>query len=198
VSSVAGININVSKSGWDTFTNSRWLWLLTIIVGLASVIAVAAAQRIESPVQPSMIVTGLGALSSIFIFYRIVHHPTASASVGNFHASVGIKVGIWLGLIAALAITYGGYLQMRAEGTSLADVREQAGGAFSGITVPGGAPSGGSAAATTAPDAALAAPAAPVAPVAPATPEPTPPIPPPAAPPGAAAGSGEPPPAQAG
>ncbi len=178
-----------SSTGWDTFTNSRWIWLLTIIVALAAVLATAAARRFESPVQPSVIVAALGALSSILIFYRIVHHPSASASFGGFHASYGIKIGIWLGLISALAITYGGFLMMRAEGTSLSDVRQQAGGAFSGITVPGSGGSGGAA----------AAPSAPEAPSAPAAPEVTPPIPPPAAPPGESAGGGQvPPPAQAG
>jgi hypothetical protein len=197
VSSVAGVNVSISRSGWDTFTNSRWLWLLTIIVALAVVIAHATARRIESPVQPSVIVAGLGALASIFILYRIIHHPTASASVGSFHASVGIKIGIWLGLIAALAITYGGYLMMQAEGTSLADVRQQAGGAFSGMTVPGGGSSGGSGAATAAPGTSPAESAVPAAPSAPAAPD-APPIPPPAAPPGEATGGGPVPPAAQG
>jgi len=185
-----------SSTGWDTFTNSRWIWLITIIVSLAAVIAVGAAQRIESPVQPSAIVTALGALSAILIFYRIVHHPSGSASFGGFHASYGIKIGIWLGLIAALAITYGGYLMMQAEGTSLADVRERAGGAFSGLTASGsdpsgGDPSGGSGAATAAP----AAPSVQAAPSPPVAPEAPPPIPPPAAPPGEPAGGGPVPPA---
>ena len=58
----------------------------------------------------------LGLLSVVLIVYRIVHHPAASASFGGFHASYGIKLGIWLGLLAALAIAAGGYLQLRAEG----------------------------------------------------------------------------------
>jgi hypothetical protein len=181
-----------SSTGWDSFTTSRWIWLITIVVALGTVIASAAARRIESPVQPSVVLTALGALSTILIFYRIVHHPSASASFGGFHASYGIKVGIWLGLIASLAITYGGYLMMQAEGTSLADVRQQASGAFTGITVPGGGPSGGSGAATAAPGAPPAAPSTRAAPE-------VPPIPPPAAPPREAAGGGPAtPPAQSG
>ncbi len=132
VSGFAGVNVNVSKSGWDVFTNSRWIWLLTIIVALGSVALVASQRKLEIPVQPGVVVAGLGALSTVFILYRIIHHPTASASFGGFHASVGIKIGIWLGLIAAAIITYGGYLAMQDEGTSLADVREQASGAASG------------------------------------------------------------------
>jgi hypothetical protein len=175
VGAVSGLNINVSRSGWDTFTNSRWIWIITIIVGLGSVVLVAAQRKLELPLQPGVIVAGLGALSTIFILYRIVHHPTASASFGSFHASVGIKLGIWLGLIAAMALTYGGYLQMQEEGTSLADVREQASGAFSGMTATGG---GASSTAST---------------EEPAAPTP-PPIPPPAAPPSSGP-SGQPPPA---
>src|SRR4029077_1133130 len=141
-----------SSTGWDTFTNSRWIWLITIIVALGSVGMVAAEQKLEAPVQLGAIVAGLGALSSLLIFYRIVHHPSASASFGSFHASYGIKIGIWLGFIAALVITYGGYLQMRQEGVAPPGSREQAGGAFSGVPVAGaGASSTGSAAETPPP-----------------------------------------------
>src|ERR1039457_6390138 len=178
VTSIAGVNVgggNITRSGWDTFTNSRWIWIITIIVGLGSVVLVAGQRKLELPLQPGVIVAGLGALSTVFILYRIVHHPTASASFGGFHASVGIKIGIWLGLIAALAVTYGGYLQMQAEGTSLSDVREQASDAFSGITTAGGGASSRPSPGDPAPPA-------------------SPPIPPPAAPPADAGPSGQPPP----
>jgi hypothetical protein len=205
------VSTGSSSTGWDTFTNSRWIWLITIIVALGSVVLVAGQRTIKSPIQPSVIVAGLGALSTIFILYRIIHHPSASASFGGIHASYGIKIGIWLGLIAALAITYGGYLQMQAEGTSLSDVREQASSAFSGVAAPTRAPSsgGGSSAGSegSAPTATPPPPSTPpAAPPAPAPPPPSPPaapptppsaappIPPPATPPGAES-SGETPPA---
>jgi hypothetical protein len=180
VRSIAGINVNVSTSGWDTFTNSRWIWLLTIIVALAAVVLTGAHQRLEGPVQPGVIVAGLGAVATLLIFYRIVHHPTASASVGSFHASAGIKIGIWLGLISSLAITYGGYLQMQAEGVSLSDVREQAGEAFSGMTVLGGGGGGESSDAPTGETAPTSTPPTPTPPT--PTPTPTPPTPTPTPP----------------
>ena len=34
-------------SGWDTFTDSRWIWLLTIVVALASVASIAAGGRLR-------------------------------------------------------------------------------------------------------------------------------------------------------
>jgi hypothetical protein len=157
VPSFAGVNLNISKSGWDTFTNSRWIWLITIIVALGVVVLVALGRKLDLPVPAGAIVAGLGGLSTLLILYRIVHHPTASANFGGFHASVGIKVGIWLGLIAAAAITYGGYLATQQEGGLAITPRERTSGqgtaGFSGLVAPAGsgpasatAPSGGTAA----------------------------------------------------
>ncbi len=104
-----------SSTGWQTFTNSRWVWLATVVVALASVGAVAGVRQLQTRVPLSTIVAALGALSSLLILYRIVHHPVASASLGGIRASYGIKAGIWLGLVSALAIGVGGYLQAPAE-----------------------------------------------------------------------------------
>jgi hypothetical protein len=182
-SSVGGASFSASDNGWHTFTNSRWLWLVTIVVALAVVWAKAAQRELTLPVQPGVLVAGLGALSTIFILYRIIDHPTAGASetVAGVHISLsaGIKIGIWLGLIAAGAITYGGYLTMQDEGTSLSDVREQAGEAFSGLTRASSEPAGEAASPAAAgapaptPSAPpLPTPSAPAPPTPPADPEP--------------------------
>ena len=186
VSTIAGVNVNISRNGWNTFTNSRWIWLLTILVALAAVAVVAGQVKLELPVKPGVIVTGLGALSVILILYRIIDHPTASASFGSFHASVGIKIGIWLGLIAAAGVTYGGYLAMQDEGVSLPSA-PAAGGASSSAPPAAPAPVAEPAQASTAP-----APSPPVPPPAPPTP---PPAPSPPVPPPAPESSGEAPPA---
>ncbi len=128
-SSVRGVNFSDSANGWHTFTNSRWIWIVTIIVALGAVAISAGVLNVRSQVQPGMLVAGLGALSAILIVYRIFDHPAAAASgtIGGVHysASVGIKIGIWLGLIAALGVTYGGYLGIQDEDTSLVVVAAQ-------------------------------------------------------------------------
>jgi hypothetical protein len=140
--SVGGVSFSASANGWHTFTNSRWLWLVTIVVALAAVWVQADQRGLALPGKPGELVGGLGALSMIFILYRIINHPTATASttVAGVHytASSGIKLGIWLGLIAAAAITYGGYLAMQEQGTTLSAAREPTGAtdaAFSGLVV---------------------------------------------------------------
>lgn len=135
---------NSSSSGWETFTISRWIWLLTIVVALGSVLVAAGGRRIERPVRASELVTLLGALSAVLILYRIIHHPTASVSFGGFHASYGIKLGIWLGLAAALTIVAGGYLQMRAEDDPPRGPGPSREESFAGLTVPGAQASRGS------------------------------------------------------
>jgi hypothetical protein len=181
------ISSGVSWTGWHTFTNSRWLWLLTIIVALGSVVLVAGQGKLEIPIAPGSVVAGLGALSALFILYRIIHHPSAATSFGGVTASYGIKIGIWLGLIAALGITYGGYLQMQEQDASTGHPREGPSGAFTGLTAPGGAGSPGASPQTRAapvppPPAPTPATTPPAA--APRIPPPvTPAIPPPATPP---------------
>jgi len=184
------VNYGSSSTGWDTFTNSRWIWLITIIVALGAVVLVAGKRKLDMPVQPSAIVAGLGALSTLLILYRIIHHPSGGASFGGVEASAGIKIGIWLGLIAAVAITYGGYLMMSEEGTSLSDVRDQATRTVGSFTTDSSASGGGegSSGASAAPGASTPAPPVPPAPSTPPAPSSEPPLPPPA--PGSSGESG--------
>src|SRR2546423_1291890 len=113
-SSIGGISFSSSVNGWHAFHNSRWIWLITIIVALGLVSITATQRELRSPVQLSVVVAALGALSTLLILYRIVHHPSGAASgtIAGVHysSSYGIKIGIWLGLIAAGVVTYGGYL----------------------------------------------------------------------------------------
>jgi hypothetical protein len=130
----------VSATGWQTFTSSRWIWLATIVAALGSALATAFDYRLDARLHPGAIAAGLGALSSGLIIYRIVHHPSASVSIGHLHASYGIKLGIWLGLAAALAITVGGYLQAQDDGKPPSEEPPAAPSqspeqAFSGLTV---------------------------------------------------------------
>jgi hypothetical protein len=129
-----------SLTGWQAFTISRWIWLATVLVALASVLIRASSAQLPSSVKPGSVVALLGTVSVVLILYRIVHHPAASGGFAGFHVSLGIEIGIWLGLIAAVAIAMGGYLQLRAETTRAPQPErrppEPAEAAFSGLTVP--------------------------------------------------------------
>jgi hypothetical protein len=124
-----------STTGWQTFTSSRWLWLATIVVAIGSALAAALSYRLDGPVQLGALTAGFGTVSTALIVYRIAHHPSATVSAGHLKVSFGIKLGIWLGLIAALAVTLGGYLQERERAEPKPAPEPK--GAFSGLTVTG-------------------------------------------------------------
>lgn len=133
----------VEASGWEAFTSSRWVWLVTIVLALGSLLASAADYELDGPLRLSEIVTGLAAVSCGLIVYRIAHHPSASASAGSLHISYGIKFGIWLGLIAALGIATAGYLRSQSKPAPLDSTSAPSGEAFTGLTatVPDSSPS---------------------------------------------------------
>jgi hypothetical protein len=140
------IGATVSTTGWQTFTVSRWVWLLTILVALGSVIALSRGYKDDGPLPLRALVGALGVLASALIVIRILHHPGPSVSGASVHISYGIKTGIWLGLAAALAIALGGYVQMlpeKPQKTKDAAPADPA-AAFSGLTVSGTPPESGS------------------------------------------------------
>ncbi|HEY5389687.1 MAG TPA: hypothetical protein VIJ83_03955 [Solirubrobacteraceae bacterium] len=131
------VGATVSTTGWQTFTVSRWVWLLTILVALGSVVALSRGYKDDGPLPLSALVAGLGALASALIVIRILHHPGPSVSGTSVHVTYGIKTGIWLGLVAALAIALGGYVQTLPEKPQKAedDAPEDPAAAFSGLIV---------------------------------------------------------------
>jgi hypothetical protein len=131
------VGATVSTTGWETFTVSRWVWLLTILVALGSVVATSNGYKDDGPLPLSALVAALGALASALIVIRILHHPGPSVKGTSVHVSYGIKTGIWLGLVAALAIAFGGYVQTRPEKAEKPKGAppEDPAAAFSGLTV---------------------------------------------------------------
>ncbi|MCZ7587478.1 MAG: hypothetical protein M5U27_01170 [Gaiella sp.] len=81
--------------------------------------------NVEIGVTPSMITAALSVLVLIFVAIRWLDKP--GPSVAN--EGVGRTFWAWLGLILAIAIVVGAWLNMRAAGEGLADIRTQVGSA---------------------------------------------------------------------
>ncbi len=127
---VAASHVSTSANAWHTLEVIRWLLLFTILVSAVWVVLRGFDRKLDMPVSLSAIVAGLGAVCTLLVFYRVlISHPFTHAEV---------KIGAWLGLISCALITYGGYRSMSEEGTTLADVREQARPSFDSVTVPFG------------------------------------------------------------
>ena len=68
---------------------------------------------------------GLGILSVLLIIYRIISPPDGGA--GDL-IDISRGIGVYLGLIAAIGIAYGGWTAMQEEGTSFSDQADRFGG----------------------------------------------------------------------
>jgi hypothetical protein len=102
----------VARDGWRALSTTRWVLLLVILLALALVLLTATRRAPAVPVALAMLSWVLGALAALMLLYRVIHHPGLSA-----------RAGIYVGLVATLAIAYGGYRSLRTEGGSLEDTR---------------------------------------------------------------------------
>ncbi len=129
VSGVAGFSGSVGEGGnaWDALDFIPIVLIATIIVTLVLVGLRLSDSAFEPAIPMSTVVTVLGAISFLLILFRIIDPP----SVGEFpgiEVDVTRKLGIFLSLIAAAGIGYGGYRTMQEEGTSFGDAADRLGG----------------------------------------------------------------------
>lgn len=103
--------VSTSVDGWNGLNHARWLILVTILVALALVFFQATRQAPAIPVTLSLFTAVLGALTVLWLIYRVlISPPGGERGVGGF-----------IGLVSACVITYGGYASTRLEGIALAD-----------------------------------------------------------------------------
>jgi hypothetical protein len=114
-----GLGVNIpatSVNAWHSLSVIRWVILLTAIIAVASAVVVAMDNAPAIPVSMSVLTTGAGALSAVLILYRIINQPGPNDLVD-------VKVGVWLGLLAAIGVAVGGYMSMQDEGATFGDFR---------------------------------------------------------------------------
>ncbi len=116
-------------NAWESFSLIDIILFLTILAAIGAAVMAANAQSVNLPVALSAIVTALGVLSVLLILFRIIDPPdfgvgdaidqaeAFGVDVGD--VEIGRKIGVFLGLLAALGIAYGGFEAMRDEGTSI-------------------------------------------------------------------------------
>jgi hypothetical protein len=119
--------LSIGGSAWQAFGFIDIYLLLVILAAIGLAVLTATERSPALPVTVSVVVTALAGLGTLLVLYRLIDTP-----VGDVPDGVDVSRTIWafLGLIAVAAITYGGYLSMREEGTSFSDARDQARAAF--------------------------------------------------------------------
>lgn len=126
-------SVSVGGSAWDALDVIPIVLMIAIIAAIALAVIRLTDADFEPPVSMSAVVAILGAISVLLILYRIISPPDGGDVPG---VDVSPALGIFLGLIAAVGITYGGYRAMQEEGTTFGDIGDQ----FSNRGGPGSGP----------------------------------------------------------
>jgi hypothetical protein len=111
--SAAGVD--TSANAWQSFDFIDLFLLLTIIVACVSAATSGSGTAVNFPLSTAVAL--LGAISTILVLYRIIDPPS----------SADRKFGVFIGLILAAGITYGGWRAMEEEGTSFQDAADRFG-----------------------------------------------------------------------
>jgi hypothetical protein len=134
VSTSAGslaFSASAGGSAWDALDTIP-IFLMIAIVAAVGVAVVRLTDAVFEPaISVNAVVAALGGLAVLLILYRIISPPDAGSAPG-VSVDVSPAIGIFLGLIAAAGIAYGGYRAMQEEGTSFGDVGDRLGGGSHG------------------------------------------------------------------
>jgi hypothetical protein len=94
-------------SGWDYLTDAPgFVIILSGVSGIVLAYLAAAGQRVNLPFPRGAVTAYLGALAVLLILWRM------------FAGSPTLKIGIFLGLAAAVAITAGAFMSLAEDGYS--------------------------------------------------------------------------------
>jgi hypothetical protein len=130
--SVGDISASTGGDAWQVFGFIDIVIFVAALSGIALAVIAATATEINAPVALSAVTAVLGIIATILILYRIIDPP--DQDLGDL-VDVGRSFGVWLGLVAAAAVAYGGFAAMQEEGTSF-------GGQVGGGTAPPPPPPG--------------------------------------------------------
>lgn len=106
------------KSAWEGLDYIPVVLLIAIIAALAVPALPTKAIR-KLPVSVHLVVAFLGVVSALLILYRIVDPPSFDSVQTSFGSAKGegeIQLPIFLSLLAAAGIAFGGFWAMREEG----------------------------------------------------------------------------------
>lgn len=116
---VGEVEVGGGLNAWQAFGFIDIILLLTIGAAIAVAVMAANATDVGLPVAGSALVAGLGIFSTLLILYRIIDPPFDG----------DLKLGVFIGLLAAAGIAYGGWTAMQEEGTSFGDQADRFGDA---------------------------------------------------------------------
>jgi hypothetical protein len=129
---------NLSKSGSASgvdATDIAWIVFFLAVIALAAWVIELWVEGVTIP-YPAWLVSGIcGVLSVVLVLYRIIDKPagagtntSGSLTFGNSKLtwSIGTSFGIWLALLASIAMLVGAYLMLNEQNTTATQDAEAA------------------------------------------------------------------------
>ncbi len=108
-------------NGFDAFDSfGDWINIILVFASFGGMsLAIFGNGVARTPIPISVITTVLAAIGSIVLIIYLIS-PPGVPGIGEaaIEIELGRKFGIWLGLLASIALTVGGYLSMQEEGAS--------------------------------------------------------------------------------
>jgi hypothetical protein len=118
-------------SAWDALDFIPIVLVIAIVLALVNVTLRLSDSDYEPPVSMNVAVAVLGGLSVLLILFRIID-PPSFGSFGGVSVDGTLEIGIFLGLITAAGIAYGGYRGMQEEGATFSGTADKLSGGGSG------------------------------------------------------------------
>jgi hypothetical protein len=113
-------SLSIGGNAWEAFSTIDIILMIVVIVAVGVAVVRLSDAVFEPPFSLNAAVAILGGIAVLLILYRIIDPPGDTGGVPG--VDISPAVGIFLGLIAAAGITYGGYRAMQEEGTSFGEI----------------------------------------------------------------------------
>jgi hypothetical protein len=117
------VSVSVGGSAWDALEVIPIILLIAILAAVGVAVVRLTEADLEPTISMNAVVAILGIISVLLILYRIINPPDSGFS----GVTVDPAVGIFLGLISAAGIAYGGYRAMQEEGASFGEIGDRLG-----------------------------------------------------------------------
>ncbi len=118
---IGGFTAEGSRNAWGSYGFIDIVLFVTVAAAIGLALISASETEVGLPVAASAVVTGLGVLSVVLIIISIISPPDFGLDLSGTGVDQTRKIGVWLGLIAAIGVAYGGWRAMQEEGTSFGE-----------------------------------------------------------------------------
>ena len=107
------VSRSASGSGWDSGDGAKLVFLLALVI-LAVWAIDLFADNITLPFPASMAALGLGALALLVVVIKFFSKPASDISSfgGTINFSVSVAWGLYVAILASIAVVVGAYMHM--------------------------------------------------------------------------------------